>query len=68
MTPAWSYSRDGRAGVPLVRGDGVWDVQVAGRRAYARGTRRLHVIDLGRGRVVARSRPVRNDVVVLPNA
>jgi hypothetical protein len=50
-----------------VRGDGVWDVQVAGDRAYARGARRLHVIDLGRGRVVARSRAVRSDIVVLPN-
>ncbi len=62
----WSYNLDGRDGVPLVR-DGVWDVQVAGDRAYARGARRLHVIDLGRGRVVARSRAVRSDIVVLPN-
>lgn len=63
----WSYDRDGRNGVPLLRGDGVWDVQVAGQRAYSRGTRRLHVIDLRRGQVVARSRPVRSDIVVLPN-
>jgi hypothetical protein len=73
----WSYRRDGRSGVlgrgggrngvPLVRGDGVWDVQVAGHRAYARGTRRLHVIDLRRGRVVARTLAGRSDIVLLPN-
>ena len=63
----WSYDRHGRSGVPLVRGEGVWDVQVAGHRAYARGARRLHVIDLRRGRVVARSRAVRSTIDVLPN-
>jgi hypothetical protein len=45
----------------------VWDVQVAGHRAYARGSRRLHVIDQRRGRVVARSPAVPSDIVVLPN-
>jgi hypothetical protein len=61
----WSYDRSGRDGVPLVRGDGVWDVQIAGETAYARGIRRLHVVDLRRERVIARSPAVRSDIVVL---
>lgn len=56
-----------RAGAVVRAGDDllVFDVQVAGARAYARTTGGLRVIDLRRGRVVAGFRRTRNDVDLL---
>jgi hypothetical protein len=55
----------GRLRYTVLRGERVGDVQVAGRRAYARTARGLRVVDLRRGRVIARFPRVRRDVALV---
>jgi hypothetical protein len=56
------YDRSGRLRRTLLPGLRVGDVQVAGSRAYARTTRGLRVVDLRRGRVIARLPRERRDI------
>jgi hypothetical protein len=56
------FDRAGRHRYTVLRGERVGDVQVAGTRAYARTARGLRVVDLRRGRVVARLPRERRDV------
>jgi hypothetical protein len=51
-----AFSLGGRPRWRLLRGSRVWNVQVAGRFAYAIGSRGVSVVDLRRHRVVHRSR------------
>ncbi len=60
------YDRTGDLRYTTVRGERVGDVQVTGARAYARTPRGLRVVDLRRGRVVARFPRVRHDVELVP--
>ena len=55
----------GRHRFTVLRGERVGDVQVAGARAYARSTYGLRVVDLRRGRVIARLPRERRDVALL---
>ena len=56
------YDRSGDLDYAVLRGERVADVQVAGSRAYVRTANGLRVVDLRRGRVIARSRGGRRDV------
>jgi hypothetical protein len=56
------YDRSGRLRRTLLPGLRIGDVQVAGSRAYARTTRGLRVVDLRRGRVIARLPRERRDI------
>jgi hypothetical protein len=59
------YDRSGALRQVLLQGQTVGDVQVAGARAYVRATRGLHVVDLRRGRAIARFPGRRRDVQLL---
>jgi hypothetical protein len=59
------YDRSGDHRYTVLRGERVGDVQVAGARAYARTARGLRVVDLRRGRVIARFPRVQRDVALL---
>jgi hypothetical protein len=59
------YSLSGRPRWRLLRGERIWDVQVAGRLAYAMGSRGLAVVDLRRHVVVKRSRSAPDEVEFL---
>lgn len=59
------HDLSGRLRYTLLAGERVGDVQVAGARAYARTTGGLRVIDLRRGRMVARFGRTRSSVDLL---
>jgi hypothetical protein len=56
------FDRAGRHRFTVLRGERVGDVRVADTRAYVRSTRGLRVVDLRRGRVIARLRGGRRDI------
>jgi hypothetical protein len=59
------HDRSGDLRYRILRGDRVGDVQIAGARAYARTARGLRVIDLRRGRVIARFPRLPRDVALV---
>jgi hypothetical protein len=59
------FDRAGRPRFTVLRGERVGDVQVAGSRAYVRTRDGLRVVDLQRGRVIARVRGGRRDVALI---
>ena len=61
-----AYTHTGRKRFGVAGGDRIWDVAVAGNRAYVFGERALRVVNLRRGTVTGRFPPVRDEIDLIP--
>jgi hypothetical protein len=58
-----AYRRDGRGRYRILRRERIWNVQAAGRYAWAIGTNGITAFDIASGQVVSRSAAVARDEI-----